>query len=108
MPWNKEYYKNQSARSARAIPIKEALQNLFKEYHLDDKLKEKKLIHSWGRIMGKTVAARTGKVYIKDNVLFVYLTSAPLRNELTLSKDKVMELLEKESGKGIIDDISFR
>ena len=92
MPWDKSNY-NKELRSDAAISMKQAVKNLFREYNLEGKVEESKLIQSWGEIMGATVASRTSKVYIKDKVLFVHITSAPLRQELAMSKEKVMDLL---------------
>ncbi len=107
MPWDKEIYKNWTGRKSEATPFKQALNNLFKQYRLAGKFREKRLVHSWERLMGKPIAARTSNIYIKDKILFVHLTSAPLKNELTLSKIKILDILEKEFGAGIVDDIRF-
>jgi len=107
MPWDKEIYKNWTGRKSEATPLKQALNNLFKQYRLAGKFREKRLVHSWERLMGKPIAARTSNIYIKDKILFVHLTSAPLKNELTLSKIKILDILEKEFGAGIVDDIRF-
>jgi len=101
-------FKKRTNRTAEPTSLKEAMQDLFKQYQLDGKLREKRLLQSWARIMGNTIAKRTSKVFIKDKILFVYLSSASLRNEMTMSKSKVMDLIEQESGKGVIEDILFK
>ena len=57
--------------------------------------------------MGNTIASRTGKITLYNKKLKVKIESAPLKNELNLSKSKVLEVLEKELGKGVIEDIVF-
>jgi len=80
---------------------------MFKKYGLSGKFSEMRLVGSWERLMGKPIASRTKKIYIKDKILFVQLSSAPLRNELTNSKAKILELLERQAGKGVVSDIRF-
>ena len=57
--------------------------------------------------MGKPIATRTLKLFIKEKKLYVKLNSAPLKNELTLQKSKVLELLHAEIGEKVIVDILF-
>jgi predicted nucleic acid-binding Zn ribbon protein len=103
----KNRYRDFSTRSSQATPLKEALNDMFQKYRLSNKFNEMKLIGSWESIMGKPIASRTSKIYIKDKTLFVKLSSAPLKNELLISKNKILELLEKEGAKGVIEDIRF-
>lgn len=80
---------------------------MYKSYHLSGKFNEMKLLGSWERIMGKSIASRTSQIYINKKTLFVKLTSAPLKNELAMSKNKILKLLEGEGAKGVIEDIRF-
>lgn len=100
-------HRDFSNRNSKATPLKEAMGEMFEKFRLSSKFNEMKLISSWESIMGKSIASRTSKIYIKDKILFVKLTSAPLKNELLISKIKILELLEKEGAKGIVEDIKF-
>lgn len=84
-----------------------AFKKFLKSENLEQKWDEKKLIHSWNKIMGKPIASRTSKIRIDDGKMFVYLTSAPLKNELTNNKQKVLEMLEEEIGYRLVTDIRF-
>ena len=66
------------------------------------------IIALWEELMGKTIATRTTKMFFKGKVLFVELSSAPLKQELTLAKPKIMALLTDKVGKEAIEDIVFR
>ncbi|MCE2776180.1 MAG: DUF721 domain-containing protein [Algoriphagus sp.] len=95
------------SRKKDATPLGEALQDLLKSYRLEDTYQEKVLLASWPKLMGKTIADRTGNLYIKDKKLFVKITSGPVKKELQLNKSKVIALIETEVGKGIVDDVVF-
>lgn len=88
--------------------IKEAIDNLLKTYKLDSKLAEKRLIDSWGKVMGEMIAKHTTDIYIKHQQLFVQLDSAALRNELVLAKSKIVSMLNKEVGAKVINEVILR
>ena len=88
--------------------IKEAIEHLLKAYKLDDRLAEKKLIASWGKVMGKMIANHTTDLSIRNKQLCVSLDSAALRNELALAKTKMIKILNEEVGSEVINDVILR
>lgn len=95
------------SRKKEATPLGEAFQDLLKSYRLEATYQEKILLASWPTLMGKTIADRTGNLYIKDKKLFVKISSGPVKKELQLNKSKVIALIESEVGKGIVDEVVF-
>ena len=95
------------SRKKEVTPLGEAFQDLLKTYKLDEAYQENVLLASWPKLIGKTIADRTGNLYIKDKKLFVKITSGPLKKELQLNRSKVMALIETEVGKGIVNEIVF-
>ena len=87
--------------------FQDAFKGFLKEENLETKFNEKKLIASWNEVMGKPIASRTSKIFIRKRVIYVKLTSAPLKQELTISKEKVLEMLEKNLGSKVVDDVRF-
>ena len=94
-------------RNAEATPLREALDQMYKSYRISGKFNEMKLISSWEQIMGKSIASRTKQIYVSNKILYVKISSAPLKNELAMSKNKILKILEGEGNKGVIDDIRF-
>ena len=99
--------KYKHPRKSGTSTLSEAIGDMLRDYNLAGKFDEKRLIESWGKVMGKVVANRTTKIYIKNSVLFVEVSSAPLRNELNMSKSKVLALINKEVGEGIVNEVIF-
>jgi len=89
------------------VGIKQAFNDMLDDYKIDSKYKATIIKKLWLSIMGKTIASRTGKITLYNKKLKVKIESAPLKNELNLSKSKVLEILEKELGKGVIENIVF-
>lgn len=88
-------------------PIKEAIDEFLKTFNLDKKIKEQKIIESWEIIVGNGIARYTNELKIKDGVLFVKLRSSVVRDELSYSKEKLLEALNNINGQPILKDIVF-
>jgi len=94
-------------RNSNQQPLKEVIEKLLKVYKLEDKLHEIDINKSWKVVMGHTVSNRTTNIYLKNKVLFVKLSSSVLRNELSMGKDKVVELLNGHIGRKVINEVRF-
>src|ERR1035437_10007457 len=89
-------------------PIKAVLQQMMERYKLEEKVNEVKLVHSWEKLMGKTIAKYTEEMYVSKKKLFLRVTSSPLKQELSYSRNKIIELVNKEIGEGYIDEVVIR
>lgn len=85
--------------------VGEALKAMLKDYHLQQKYEETRLITSWEQLVGKTIAGHTEKVYIRDKALCIVLDSAPLRHELKMARSKLLKNLQDEFGADVITSI---
>ncbi|NJN25667.1 MAG: DUF721 domain-containing protein [Cyclobacteriaceae bacterium] len=102
-----KYTEKFSARKSDTSTIKEAIDAMIDSYKLRPKFDQNKLINAWESMMGKPIARRTEKMFIKEKVLFVKLNSPPLRQELTVSKSKVLAIIHKEFSKELVMDVLF-
>lgn len=101
-------YKNKfSDRKSGTSSVKDAIEAMLDSYKLRGKFDQTKLINSWESMMGKPISRRTEKIFIKEKMLFVKLNSAPLRQELTIAKSKVLEIIHKHFDKNLVEDIKF-
>jgi len=89
-------------------PLKGLIDRMLRAYGLGNKLDEMGLVKSWEKIVGKMIARHTSDIYFKDGVLYVQLDSAPLRQELSYAKSKLIEKLNQEAGKNMVTNINFR
>lgn len=87
--------------------LTEAINQLLQTHRLKTKLNETKIISEWETLMGKTIAKYTKHLYIKDKKLFLQIESAPLKQELSFAKEKIMEILNNEAGEKIIEEVVF-
>ncbi|MDH5610375.1 MAG: DUF721 domain-containing protein [Cyclobacteriaceae bacterium] len=87
--------------------FKDAFSKFLKEEKLEQVYHEKRLISLWADIMGPAISRRTTRVYIKEKILYVTLNSAPLKQELTHSRQKVLSLIEDRLGAKVVEDVRF-
>ena len=57
--------------------------------------------------MGPTIAGYTSKLYFKDGLLKVYLTSAPLKKELLMGKEKIINIINSEVGEELVTAVEI-
>jgi hypothetical protein len=95
-------------RRSKTITLAEAMQDYIKEMKLGDKLREVGIIDSWEKTVGKAIASRTSRVYIKDGILYVHLNSSIVRNELLMIREALREKLNETAGAVVIKDIVLK
>jgi predicted nucleic acid-binding Zn ribbon protein len=95
-------------RRSKTISLAEALKDYVKEMKLEGKLNEVGLISSWEEVVGRAISSRTTKVYIKDQVLYVHLSSSVVRNELLMLRQALKEKLNERAGSEVIKDIVLK
>jgi predicted nucleic acid-binding Zn ribbon protein len=89
------------------VHISQAIQELLKVQHLKPKFDEASVVASWERIVGKAIAKRTKRVFVRNKVLFVELQSPSMKQDLGYHKSQMLELFTKEFGEGVVSEIVF-
>lgn len=92
-------------RKSNEQSMKEVIDDLLDAYKLRGKFNQKKIIQSWERVMGKTIANRTDAIFFKDEKMIIKLNSSVLREELSYSKHKIVQLLNDDAGEEVVKDI---
>jgi predicted nucleic acid-binding Zn ribbon protein len=95
-------------RRSKTISLAEAVKDYIKEMHLEGKLNEVSVLNSWEETVGKAIASRTSKIYIRDQVLYVHLNSSVVRNELLMLRQALKEKLNEKAGAEVIKDIVLK
>lgn len=91
--------------SGDAIHIGQAINELLSSYHIKSKFDAANIVGSWERLVGKPIAKRTKKVFIKDKVLFVQIESASMKHDISLHKSHIVEIFQKEFGADVVREI---
>lgn len=88
--------------------LRDVLAQFLEEQRLDKKLHEKHIIEAWPVILGKNISQYTSELSIRNQVLYVSMSSAVLRHDLFLSREDIKLALNKHVGSEVIIDIVFR
>lgn len=95
-------------RRNEAEPIGKLIQHYLRQESLETPLNELRLVNAWPDVLGPVVAAYTGRLFVRNQVLYVHLTSAALRQELVMGRDMLVRNLNEHVGAQVITDIVFR
>ena len=71
-------------------------------------LTNEKVNQLWSKLMGENIDRYTDKIIVKNKTVTIYLSSAPLREELTYGKDKIIKLINEETDVKLTEKIIFR
>ncbi len=95
-------------RRSKTISLGEALSEYVKEMNFESKLNEVGVLNSWESVVGRSISLHTKKLYIKSGVLYVYLDSSVVRNELHMLKQPLMRKINEKAGVEVINNIVLR
>ena len=79
----------------------------LKETGLQTQLNQNRLKQAWPIITGELVKSKTQDLYIKNQTLYVKLSSPVLRSELSLRKQELKTQLNAYVQAQVISDITF-
>jgi len=88
--------------------IAEVLREYIDSMRIGKKLKESRIENQWEVILGKTAASLTRKLFIRNKVLYVYLDSPTLRNELLMMRERIIHRINEEAGEELITKIVLK
>lgn len=100
-------YRVHFNRSSQTLPLKSVIDSFLKTSNMEAKFGHEQIKQSWEEIMGAPIARRTNKLFVKNRKLFIELNSAPLKNELIISKSKVIARIHEFPGGKSIEDLVF-
>lgn len=94
--------------NANEHSLKDALLQMVEHYRLRSRLTQVRIHKCWATVMGPTIAQYTSEIKVRKSKLFVTITSAALKQELSYGKDKILRNLNDELGEDLITDIEIR
>ena len=88
--------------------IKDLILRNLRVQGLETPLLQKRLIDSWQSVAGEVIATYTKDLYIRNQTLFVHLTSPALRADLSMRRQELVKRLNEQVGSQVIADIRFQ
>lgn len=100
--------KSKTQRYNSAISLQEVLKVILDENNLNKGLNKIKIKEIWAEQMGNGVNKYTEKISLSGQTLTIQLTSSVLREELSYSKEKIIQMLNESLGADLISTIKFK
>ena len=91
--------------SGNEFTLKDAIETMLKEYGLEEKIRELHISNAWETLMGKTIHIRTESIRLKNRKLYIKVNSSVLKEELHYARSKVLEIINKEFEKPVVDEV---
>lgn len=89
------------------VSVKNVIDKILLNKKLNHGLLELRIKDAWKNVMGKNVNTYTTNIKLNKEIIFVKLSSAPLKNELIYRAEKIVKLLNNELGQEKIKEIKF-
>ena len=85
----------------------EIIREVLREHRLEGKIREARVASAWSAVMGRNIARYTTSVALKGSTLRVCLRSSVLRSELSMGKERIAAMLNRELGGEVVQEIIF-
>lgn len=92
-------------RRTNSEPIGDLLRQFLRQQGLESPLNEYRLVQGWTHVMGPIVARYTRNLVIRNQTLYVQLSSPVLRQELMMQRRELVERLNAYVGAQVICDL---
>jgi predicted nucleic acid-binding Zn ribbon protein len=95
-------------RKSNEQSLGEIIKQFIQAYKMEDKITEVRIIAAWEKVMGPQIHSLTDRIAFREQVMTVFLRSAPLREELSMARTKIIDLINKEVKQKAIKELHFR
>ena len=95
-------------RKNEEMKLSDLLKSFVDDNKLDKGLNQVKIRDVWNSQMGPAIQKYTTGIKLKNDVLYVQLSSSVLREELSYGKEKIIRILNKEMGQQLISKLVLR
>ena len=95
-------------RLSNDSPVGDILKEIIEANKLQPGIDQVGVREAWQNLMGNGVNSYTRNIALKGHTLYVELTSAVLREELSYGKEKIINMINTELGREVIKEVVLR
>ena len=92
-------------RNYETNSVREILYSFFKQKQISQGVFNSKVSIAWKKTAGKQFSKYTKDIYLRKNTLYIKVSNPILRDEISYSKNKIIELINSELKQDIIEKI---
>ena len=87
--------------------LQDLLKTVYKQVDVADAFAEQEVIAAYNEVVGELISKLTLKITLQKNTLHVQLSSATLRQEMSMRKESLVEKINEKISENAISDIVF-
>jgi predicted nucleic acid-binding Zn ribbon protein len=96
------------AKKSNLVKLGDAINELFRQEKLDVRISQFTVKNGWKEIVGDVIANNTTHIYFNDKTIFITLSSAALKHELSFRKAEMVSNINKFCGYRLVEEIVIR
>lgn len=93
--------------SDNTVSLKDAFSYLLKQYGIEDSFSEHKIKEAWAKTVGTYCNSFTTNVYYKNSILYVTISNAAVKNELSYAKTDIIAKINEIIGNELVIQIKI-
>ncbi len=74
---------------------------------LETPLNEYRAVQLWPEVVGTAIARYTGQIFIKNNIMYIQIRSAALRENLAHQRTTLAQRINQHVGSQVVNEIRF-
>ena len=90
-----ELNKSLPYRKTNDDTVGNIVMKMLEAYGLKDKFIEVRIRNFWNENMGASIAEYTKSIFVKNHKLFIKISAASLRQELSYAKEKIKSMINE-------------
>lgn len=94
-------------KRTQPLSISEIVGNLFRERDMEDDLLRYRALQVWPEVVGAFINRYTVERRLAGSTILLRISSAPVRQELTMHRSSLIKALNDRVGKPVITEIRF-
>lgn len=87
--------------------IGDILRNMYKDNASRGKLYEARIKAHWEDLFGPIIVKYTSRLRLQNKTLFIELSSAPLKSELSIGQAQMIKTINESIGEDYVEKIVF-
>ena len=94
-----------SFRGDNNRPLKEWLQIFSQSPQIRSRLYQSRVEKMWKEVMGPVISSYTHRIKLDGHTLIIYVNSSPLKSELTMMKETILESVNQRLGEEYVKEV---
>ncbi len=98
------FIKAKPLRKTEPSTLADVLEKWIQTNHLGEKMALTDVKEAWCELMGPAIARHTRRLRIENKILKIEVDNAPLRQQLAMSRNRIVRLVNEKVGRNLIAD----